>query len=433
MKNIFTYGLILVSTILFSSCIKQIEGRTDNLTFLQPLNADLNAGTWKTILLNRPDTFALALPLATTHVNYIAELNEIKGLQKKLTNLQASNIRYWSAGGVLRWNETMRELVAKYNLPPFQNPDGTYPIPSAANPFAYPLFPFANPPYAARAYAYIAAAQYDALVACWHYKKLYNRPAPSTTDAGIIAKNGNTTLLSYSTKAAVIAGVTAEMMKLLFPTEIGAIEQKAKLHQDAAIMSGSATRSDVVAGENLGRQIAQVFIARARTDNAGKAVGTPADWSNFETSTIAKGEIGVVKSINKKLTLKVQSEVGFSIGEDSVPFFDFVLGGYGFNSVNNFKPFYGYDFLSIAGDSYFKSCFTLDYEFYKKNHFNLAANYANVQDQLFENGNWLSKPTYNGYAIGYGLESIIGPIEIKYSWSPELNKGYTLISIGFCF
>lgn len=158
------------------------------------------------------------------------------------------------------------------------------------------------------------------------------------------------------------------------------------------------------------------------------------DYTNeFNRFSIAKGEISVVKSIIKKLTVKVQSEIGFSIGEDSVPFFDFVLGGYGFNTVNNFKPFYGYDFLSIAGNSYFKSCFTLDYEFYKKNHFNLAANYANVQDGLFENGNWLSKPTYNGYAIGYALESIIGPIEIKYSWSPELNRGYAYFTVGFEF
>ena len=158
------------------------------------------------------------------------------------------------------------------------------------------------------------------------------------------------------------------------------------------------------------------------------------DYTNeFSRFTIAKGEVGVVKSINKKLTVKVQSEVGFSIGEDSVPFFDFVLGGYGFNTVNNFKPFYGYDFLSIAGDSYFKSCFTLDYEFIKKNHFNFAANYANVQDGLFENGNWLSKPNFNGYAVGYALESIIGPIEIKYSWSPELNRGYAYFTVGFAF
>lgn len=153
----------------------------------------------------------------------------------------------------------------------------------------------------------------------------------------------------------------------------------------------------------------------------------------FSRYSIAKGEFGVVKSFYKKLTLKVQSEAGFTIGEDSVHFFDFVLGGYGFNTINNFKQFYGYDYLSIAADSYIKSCFTLDYEIFKKNHINFAANYANAEDGLFENGNWLSKPTYNGYAIGYGLESIVGPIEIKYSWSPELRKGYAYFTVGFAF
>ena len=153
----------------------------------------------------------------------------------------------------------------------------------------------------------------------------------------------------------------------------------------------------------------------------------------FSRYSIAKSEIGFAKTIYKKLTLKVQSEGGFAIGEESVHFFDFVLGGYGFNTINNFRHFYGYDFLSIAADSYLKSCFTLDYEFYKKNHVNFAANYANAEDGLFENGNWLSKPTYNGYAIGYGLESIIGPVEIKYSWSPELRKGYAYFTVGFSF
>jgi hypothetical protein len=291
MKRIFIYGASVLLSVFLTSCVKNIEGRTDNLRALNPTNTDINAGSWKTILIKRPDTFLVATPLSVTNVNYVAELNEIKGLQKNLTTSQNENINYWAAGGVLRWNETMRELVAKYNLPPYQNADGTYPIPSSTNPFAYPLFPFSNPPYAARAYAYISAAQYDALVACWYYKKLYNRPAPSSTDASIVAKAGQTSLPSYPSEAAVLAGVTAEMMKLFFPTEIGAIEQKAKLHEDAAIMSGAATRSDIVAGEALGRQIAQVFIARGRTDNAGKAVGTPTDWANFETNTKAKGEI----------------------------------------------------------------------------------------------------------------------------------------------
>ena len=115
-------------------------------------------------------------------------------MQQNLTGEQKNEIKYWSAGAVLRWNEIMRELVAKHNLPPYQNEDGTYPIPSSVNPFNYPQFPFSNPPYAARAYAYVSAAQYDALIACWYYKKLYNRPAPYKVDSTInantfIAKN----------------------------------------------------------------------------------------------------------------------------------------------------------------------------------------------------------------------------------------------------
>ncbi len=155
--------------------------------------------------------------------------------------------------------------------------------------------------------------------------------------------------------------------------------------------------------------------------------------NDFHRFSIAKGEIGFVKSIYKKVTLKVQSEAGFTFGGDSVHFFDFVLGGYGFNTINNLKHFYGYDFLSVSADSYIKSCFTLDYEIYKKNHINFAANYANLEDDLFKNGNWLTKPKYNGYAIGYALESAVGPIEVKYSWSPELNKGYTFFCVGFWF
>ncbi len=228
MKKIFPIILVIVTGVIAFqlSCSKNISGRTDDLAPLQPQNDDINAGTWKLVLLPRPDTFAVAIPAATNTPGYIADLNEIKAYQHNLTGDQESKIKYWAAGGVLRWNELMRELVAKYNLPPYQKDDGTYPIPSSANPFAYPQFPFANPPYAARAYAYISAAQYDALVACWYYKKLYTRPAPYKVDSSVLAKVTPTDLPSYPSEAAVLAGVTAEMMKLLFPTEIGNIQQK---------------------------------------------------------------------------------------------------------------------------------------------------------------------------------------------------------------
>jgi NTE family protein len=155
--------------------------------------------------------------------------------------------------------------------------------------------------------------------------------------------------------------------------------------------------------------------------------------NQFEPFSIAKGDFGFAKTFYKKATIKFQTEAGVKIGKGSVPFFDFVLGGYGFNPTNNIKQFYGYDFLSIAGNSYIKSSITLDYEIFKKNHLNFSANYAQINDNLFENTEWISKPKYSGYAVGYGLETIVGPIEVKYTWSPELSKGYTLFTIGFWF
>jgi NTE family protein len=155
--------------------------------------------------------------------------------------------------------------------------------------------------------------------------------------------------------------------------------------------------------------------------------------NQFNEFTILKGDIQFTKTFYKKFNVKLQTDAGFSVGEESVSFLDFVLGGYGYNTINNFKHFYGYDFLSIAADSYIKSTATLDIEIFKKHHVNFAANIANVDNKLFSTGNWLSTPKYTGFALGYGLETILGPIELKYSWSPELPKGYTWVSVGFWF
>ncbi|CAN5587415.1 hypothetical protein BH10BAC2_BH10BAC2_20380 [soil metagenome] len=292
-KIFFTLSAIATISIVYLGCSKDIHERTADLPALNPSNIDIDAGAWKLVLLSRPDSFAVAVPAATNLPGYLGELNEIKGLQANLTDDQKSKIKYWSAGAVLRWNEIMRELVAKYNLPPYQNEDGTYPMPSGANPFAYPQFPFSNPPYAARAYAYVSAAQYDALVSCWYYKKLYNRAAPYKVDStiGANAINVKTDLPSYPSEQAVLAGVTAEMMKMLFPTEIAYINAKVDELQTATMASGACVRSDWTAGEALGRQIASVFAARGRSDNTSKAVGSQAQWDSLATATAVKGEI----------------------------------------------------------------------------------------------------------------------------------------------
>jgi NTE family protein len=158
------------------------------------------------------------------------------------------------------------------------------------------------------------------------------------------------------------------------------------------------------------------------------------DYTNeFQPFNIAKADFGVAATVFKKATVKFQTEAGFAFGNDSVNFFNFVLGGYGYKNINNFRYFYGYDFLSIAANSYIKSTLTIDYEIFKKNHINISTNVANLGDNIFDSVNWISIPKYTGYAVGYGLETVIGPIEIKHTWSPENSRSYTWFSVGFVF
>ncbi|MBC7640855.1 MAG: patatin-like phospholipase family protein [Flavobacterium sp.] len=159
-----------------------------------------------------------------------------------------------------------------------------------------------------------------------------------------------------------------------------------------------------------------------------------ADFANkLNPFSIAKGDAIFATTFYNKVTIKLQSEIGFTVGNRDIPFLNFVFGGYGFNNSNNFKPFYGYDFVSIGANSFVKGTATLDYEFYKKNHVNISGNYANIANDLFRKTNEIKVPKYSGYAIGYGLETIIGPLELKYSWSPETQKGYAWFNVGFWF
>ena len=125
---------LLIIVLLFQSCSKDINDQAEEFPSLQPASLDINAGTWKPILLTGPTEFPVAAPITTTSPDYIAQVNEIKSFQANITSNERKTVKYWSAGAVLRWNEIMRELVALHNLPPYQNPDGTYPFPSANNP-----------------------------------------------------------------------------------------------------------------------------------------------------------------------------------------------------------------------------------------------------------------------------------------------------------
>lgn len=156
-------------------------------------------------------------------------------------------------------------------------------------------------------------------------------------------------------------------------------------------------------------------------------------FDNYSEFAIAKGEFGLAQPLFNKVSGYIGSELGFRTGNEDLPALNFFLGGFGNRTINNFRHFLGYDFFTLSANSYIKGIIQIDYNFYKKNHFLFTANFANVQDDLLSSGKWLSAPDFTGYGIGFGSQTILGPIDLKYSYSPETKESIWFVSIGYWF
>ncbi|WP_052184276.1 patatin-like phospholipase family protein [Psychroserpens sp. Hel_I_66] len=154
---------------------------------------------------------------------------------------------------------------------------------------------------------------------------------------------------------------------------------------------------------------------------------------DFEEFSIAKAEMGYAFRVSNSVSFNLMTSGGFKFGDNSTSTLDFALGGYGNNFINNFIPFLGYDFISISGNSFVKAYANADVEIFNKNHITLEANWANIDNDIFASGEWFTLPDYRGYALGYGLETFLGPIQVKYSYSPEQSESVWYFNIGFWF
>ena len=279
-----TFVALLI--IAFNACDKTID--STGLDAYTPLSIDDNGGTWKPFLVTTGTDITVAAPTATTSSEYQAELAALKTAVNGATTDQKATVKYWSIGGTVRWNEIARDIAAQYNIPPNYKADGTYPAPDANNPLAYPRFPFCNPPYAARAFALLSVAQYDALIATWKYKNQYKRAAPYKTDATITPSVPKSDLPSYPSEDAVVAAASREVLKFLFPGEVPLLEAKATEHKNSRLWAGANVQSDIDAGEALGKAVAAKIIAYAKTDNMGKA-NAQADFPLLRADATKRG------------------------------------------------------------------------------------------------------------------------------------------------
>lgn len=295
MKNRYIIVLTACFFMLFS-CEKEIAEPIKQAYLAT--SADENASKWKTYILSTNNEIIVAEPATTTSAGYLAELASLKSAVATNTPENKKAVAYWGAGAVYRWNEIARELAAKYNLAPAANAEGKYPLPDAANPLADPKFPFANPPYTARALAYLSVAQYDALVAATHYRTLYNRKAPSKIDASITTLLPVTDAGSYPSQEAVVAGASFVILSAMFPGEVPYLEAKLAEAKNVRTWAGMNVASDISAGDALGKAVAVKVMAKAKVDGmatsnnqtltagmieAAKSRGVTTTWQSQES------------------------------------------------------------------------------------------------------------------------------------------------------
>lgn len=154
--------------------------------------------------------------------------------------------------------------------------------------------------------------------------------------------------------------------------------------------------------------------------------------NNFNPFSQLSGRIGFAHTFFDKLTLHLLSEAGITVGNNENEVLDYHLGGYNENYINTFVPFYGYGFAELNESAFLRTALTARVEIFRKNFLSFTSNFGRINDDIWNDGR-IFEETRTGFAAGYGLNTLIGPVELLYSWNPDNNQDYWYINVGFWF
>jgi len=240
MKSVRVLSLVVLLFLIFV-----LIGCEDNVT--NPVTVvqgeEPTGGQWVTILLPSGSALRLPPPPAVNSLQFAQEMQEIRDRQAARTIQIADTVNFWNRGACVRWNEIARGLVIKDSIN-------------------------FNPLKASRTYALLSIAQYDALVASWNNKYFFNRQAPNKYDRTIISLVDTRGTPSFPCEHSVVAAASVAVLAYLYPSDAAYLMSKLREEEESRMWAGVSFRSDVSAGDTLGRLAAQQVIDRARTDNS---------------------------------------------------------------------------------------------------------------------------------------------------------------------
>jgi membrane-associated phospholipid phosphatase len=199
------------------------------------------AGTWRPWLLASGSQLRPPPPpdKATTE----GELRELKALAGRRDGAALDRIALWDAGAApYRWTEAAIEWI-------------------------HVRSPLAGGEQR-RAFALVTVAMHDAMIATWDAKYAYQRPRPTEQDPSLTAAVAVPRSPSYPSEHAAAAAAAAAVLGYLFPTDAETFTGMAEAAGRSRVEAGVQYPSDVAAGRELGRQVAELVLAHARSDNS---------------------------------------------------------------------------------------------------------------------------------------------------------------------
>lgn len=213
-------------------------------------------GRWKTWVLSTGSQLRLPPPPdeAATRI----ELEELRGMIASRDPALRDRVLWWDAvAPAYRWNQIAREEIIKAGQ---------------------------NAILASRRLALLHIALNDATIAAWDSKYAHGRPRPGSLDGTLPTVVSTPTSPSYPDEHAAASAAAVAVLTAFFPQRSGDLARLAEEAGRMRIMAGVAFPSDIAAGTELGRRVAQAVLEKGRQDGAEDAwKGTvpegPGRWS----------------------------------------------------------------------------------------------------------------------------------------------------------
>jgi membrane-associated phospholipid phosphatase len=224
------------------------------------------AGTWKGWLMSSGDQLRPAPP--PDEAATAAEHDELATIAAARDAAALETIAFWNAGApAYRWTELAIQHLLTNGI---------------------------GGPAATRALALVNVAIADATIATWDAKYAYNRPRPAAAMPELTTAIPTPASPAYPSEHAATASAASTVLGFLFPDAASAFNTQAEATGHSRLLAGTDYPSDIAAGTEIGRQVAELAIAHAKSDRAdtkwtGSVPTEAGKWNGTEPAGPAVG------------------------------------------------------------------------------------------------------------------------------------------------